>query len=742
MRYRAYNVMEALRLVGVASEFVDDRLLPGRLGEVLAFDLVVLVRRRSSPEIELFLEFADRHRIPVVCDLDDYLFDREVLPHSEWLGQQPIEYAEALVNQFRELVSRCPYYTGSTPYLIERAARLGVSAHLIRNGLNSTQLEMSRIARETVEPARGGPDLWIGYFSGTQTHQSDFGLIAPVVVRLLAEFPSLGLVVAGDLDLAEFPEFSPVADRIERRPFVDWTLLPGEIARVDINVIPLVLSPFTEAKSNLKYYEAAVLKIPSVASATEVFRSCITHGSNGFLASSPDQWYAALRSLITDPEVRRLMGQRAYEHAHENYLPAIVGEEASCVYREVLRRHRSQLGADDGSPTIVAHFADLPQVIADRSPALVLCHELSKAGAHVTIQLDALPAGFAADQARSAVSAFLNDEPGFTYQVGGEVPCADILLATDASSALDAWESRDRARWTAYLIHEYEPARLAKGAARARVIRSYSLGLDILALEPVVANLLARHGRGKVTDLSFRIGAEPIEFGGHTDPDTVLVISSTRAVLPELVWNETRLALDQVRADHPHIRIVLGGGAAAWSEATGIDSSRIAQIDGEDLLLLLAQRPVCVVLCPCGGPPRVHDMVASGCPTIIVKMPGEVPCRDAELTHGVIEVRPDGLEISRGIDSLLVDRVRLGSLILHAARYLSNLPRAADAARALIERFRAFCDIERNAAHGHQPALSESIHRLGRTAWVSTCPSDELRSGRNGRPAPRPAGGP
>jgi hypothetical protein len=84
MRYRAYKVM-ALRTVGVETDLVDDRLLATRLPQVLAFDLIVQVRRRSSKEVNLLLQYAEKHCIRVICDLDDYLFDKEVLPHSEYL---------------------------------------------------------------------------------------------------------------------------------------------------------------------------------------------------------------------------------------------------------------------------------------------------------------------------------------------------------------------------------------------------------------------------------------------------------------------------------------------------------------------------------------------------------------------------------------------------------------------------------------------------------------------------------
>ena len=79
---------------------------------------------------------------------------------------------------------------------------------------------------------------------------------------------------------------------------------------MDINIIPLVINLFTEGKSDLKYYEAALVEVPSVASPTLVYQSAIEHGSNGFLARTRDDWYEALRTLIVDSDLRRAMGKR------------------------------------------------------------------------------------------------------------------------------------------------------------------------------------------------------------------------------------------------------------------------------------------------------------------------------------------------------------------------------------------------------------------------------------------------
>jgi len=304
------------------------------------------------------------------------------------------------------------------------------------------------------------PTLIRGADARLRWYQSDFHMIAPVLVRLLGEFPALILTVAGDFDLGQFPEFTEFADRVEKRPFVDWRRLPAEIARVDINLIPLVINPFTEAKSDLKYYESALVEVPSVASPTVVYQSCIEPGSNGFLARTSDDWYAALRDLIVESELRRRMGKRAYQHAIAHYAPLVIASHALAVYRSALQDQRRRLRVDGNEPTVTVLLAVLKRAIRDRMPALTLCNALSEAGYPVTLQIPSDARGFSAKEARSAISDQLGYEPPYGVQVGSEIACRDLLLATDFTTAFKAHSFRHRTRWAAYLVSEYEPALL------------------------------------------------------------------------------------------------------------------------------------------------------------------------------------------------------------------------------------------------------------------------------------------
>ncbi|MGO9596801.1 MAG: glycosyltransferase [Isosphaeraceae bacterium] len=685
-RYRGYNVMEALRLAGVETQHLDDQKIFERLDELRLFDLVVLVRRRMSPEIARLLEFADECSIPVVCDLDDYIFDEEVIPESDYLRAMPLDQARGLIHEFRELVLRATYYTGATDTLTCKAAALGKTSFCIPNGFNLAQLELSHRAIEEVRRCRDRSEIRIGYFSGTLTHQSDFRMIAPVLVSLLEEFANLKLTVAGDFDLAQFAEFSRFAERVEKRPFVDWTRLPAELARVDINLIPLVINAFTEGKSDLKYYEAALVEVPSVASPTVVYQSCIERGVNGLLAQTEDDWYRALRTLIVDPDLRERMGKEAHEHAVQHYAPAIIASKALSAYRGMIIDHRKRQGIDPSIATATVLAADLSGNTFSRQSILKLCAGLAEAGVPTTLQILAGCDPRRAADLRSRVSEDLGFEPEFAIQVSDEIACCDFLMATDYLSAGRAWNDRHRARWAAYLVSEYEPAKRTTADVRARTERSFRLGLDLLTLDPLLRDRLDPEGQLPVTVLPGWLDNAPVDFDSYPTPCGVLVIGTDKT--DKLIWEQASSALLRVTEDHPDLPIWVWGEptAASWSRKKPfVRAVSRAKAAPESLL---RDRPICLVLGPTDRFPRPLDLIARGAPVITVSRCSN-PCdASSEFERAVIDVPADASLIAQAMDALLIDPVRCSALALRAADYLRRMPRPVDTARALLRAYR------------------------------------------------------
>jgi glycosyltransferase involved in cell wall biosynthesis len=91
-------------------------------------------------------------------------------------------------------------------------------------------------------------------------------------------------------------------DSVERYyRIVDW----------HIAVAPLADTVFNHSKSDLRVLEAAMLGIPSVASARDSYGRFIEHGVDGMLVHKPAEWAEHLNYLASDPTARERMGQRA-----------------------------------------------------------------------------------------------------------------------------------------------------------------------------------------------------------------------------------------------------------------------------------------------------------------------------------------------------------------------------------------------------------------------------------------------
>lgn len=337
LRYRAHLPAEALATRGVETRVLHYRD-PAVVDAARWADAVVLYRVPATAQLLAVVEdIRQRERtVPVLYDVDDLIVDpglRGSVHGLDALSPAEEELWWHGVARYRTVLEAADGYIGSTNALCEHIGRLtGMPTYRYANGVGAA---LGRISERALGNEREDGPLRIGYFSGTTTHDADWATIAPVVAALMVDRPELQLWIGGHLTLGE--GFDGVADRVRRFPMMDWTRLPAVLRQLDVNLAPLVLgSDFNEAKSAIKWLEAALVETPTVASATEPFREAIDDGRTGFLAEGAEDWRDALVQLLDDPVLRHRTGARARRSALLRWAPALQGATYQQILHEAL----------------------------------------------------------------------------------------------------------------------------------------------------------------------------------------------------------------------------------------------------------------------------------------------------------------------------------------------------------------------------------------------------------------------
>jgi len=336
-RYRGFNMSEYLRLSGIESKVFLDNEIERWIDSIFEYDIMVLYRLFFTPLIrDLILKYREIG-MPVIYDIDDYIFDVKALPLLNVRGVSKDELGQ-VIQKHRKVLDLCDCCIVPTERLAELSKELGKDTYVIRNGLSQELIDISESAYSK-KPNKDNI-VKIGYFSGTTTHDKDFLVAADSILRILKENENVFLCIGGHINIDE--RFDKFQERIELLPYVDWKLLPYNISIADINIVPLEVNVFNNSKSELKYFESALLRIPTVASPTESYTFAIRNGINGFIATSKEDWYRYLKILIEDMMLRQKMGEEAYKQALSYYSPEAMSNKILSIYHAVIDKYVMQ----------------------------------------------------------------------------------------------------------------------------------------------------------------------------------------------------------------------------------------------------------------------------------------------------------------------------------------------------------------------------------------------------------------
>ena len=318
-RYRCKNLFDALMQ---SKKWKMDICLMDKVDEadINNVSLVVIERQAAKQKnIVSFIKKIKRNGISVLYDIDDLVFDFRDLPGLMWnTNSRNIFYWGAYFGVVWRVARRVDGFLCTNDFLGKKLKRsFNKPYRVIPNSLNKEQVEISeKIAKK--KKSSTGKNFSIGYFSGSPTHTKDFRMVEPELVKFLKDHDDAILKVVGDMEYSSEMTELVKEGKIQVSEKVDYLSLQKLISEVNVNIAPLVINDFTNCKSELKFFEAAVVETTTIASPSYAFKKAIKDGENGFLAQ-PGEWYDKLEYLYKHPEENKKIAKRAKEYALKHY---------------------------------------------------------------------------------------------------------------------------------------------------------------------------------------------------------------------------------------------------------------------------------------------------------------------------------------------------------------------------------------------------------------------------------------
>lgn len=350
-RYRVLDFIEASKANDVNASWVRADDLAGRSDELAKHDIAIFWRVAWTDDVGDAIACLRRSGCKIVFDVDDLMTEPSLARRNLIDGIRTQSLTENGVRghyeRVRQTMMAADACLATTEELALYMRGVGKTTYVVPNGFNREIHDLSRLALRVRRQEAADGLIRIGYAGGSRTHQRDFAVCAAAVAQTLRENPHCRLVLFrnnnGPLtDPAEFPELARLAKQIEWRDAVPLNKLPLEMARFDINLAPLEFgNAYCEAKSELKFFEAALVEVPTIASPTGPFRRAIDHGKTGFLAATADDWLDHLRRLIDDKDLRTTTATAAYRSALARFGP----ETKALRFGNVLEQLRGGVAA-------------------------------------------------------------------------------------------------------------------------------------------------------------------------------------------------------------------------------------------------------------------------------------------------------------------------------------------------------------------------------------------------------------
>jgi len=283
-----------------------------------SYDIIFSSYQPSPFVFSLLKMIEKRYGTKYVLDDDDDVYNIEP-DNPFWLKSKPedVYYMQRMIELSSHITTTTP--TLQRRYQQETAAKVHLAPNFISNAYKNDVVK---------DPER----LTIGYFGGAG-HYHDLHETGAIqaIEKIMHEFKHVHFVTVGvpiDHSLPSKRKHEHNATNVH-----DWVYKVFPRLNIDISIAPLRLTEFSKSKSNIKWQEATRLYSAFLSSNIGPYSELPPHVLTR-VDNTPQAWYEALKTLITDTEKRHEQIKNAKKELADNWTL----EKNWTVYKELFER--------------------------------------------------------------------------------------------------------------------------------------------------------------------------------------------------------------------------------------------------------------------------------------------------------------------------------------------------------------------------------------------------------------------
>lgn len=679
-RYRVHNLAEGLRECGYSTEVIDFAHCGDIVDQQLRPRVLVFFRAPFDParRVVEVLEYCRVNRIRTVFDADDYIFEPDIIDSVAGVAElnpgQRNDY-EWGVRAYRSLLFCCDLATTTTPFLRDRMADLGRSAHVVPNTVNAAQRHLAD--HLLAERHKEGGAVRICYFSGSNTHARDFAQCASAIQAVLRKHPEAIFRLVGLLHLDD--SWVPFAERIERAGFMAPLDMLRSMAECDINIAPLEEGDrFCEGKSELKFFEAGLVELPTVASRTGPYVAAIDDGENGMLASSPEEWETKLSRLVGDAGLRARLGAAARKTTLERFTAEQAARAALLAYGielPVSPRTKSAAGRTIGwiVPGLIIGGGGHRNILR-------AAYHLEQFGHDVRLYFS--DTDMSEVDLRRAVRQHFYPFEGPVKRFTGRVNDEDVLMATHWSTVALAQSVASSVGEIMYFVQDFEPAFYPMGSEYILAENTYRTGLYAITSGPWCEHVLKRDYHMEADSFRFPVDREIYRpEAAAAAPRAKRILFFAKPEMPRRCFLIGTMALQEFHRLRPDYEILFFGSGSAKNYPQPYPVTYLDIVPTlDDLARLYATSAAGLVFSTTNPSLVPYEMMACGLPVVDLDRPGNEVNYDNRRDIALL-ADADPARMAADIAAMLDDPAVLAERSARGIEFAASFPSEEDMAR-------------------------------------------------------------